>query len=167
MFERVANQSCDISNRSQLDHGFDDELDHPHIVGLKASRPSSPTKPGQPLGYQPNPHPYAIKTISTGIPSRSATTSTSISHSHNHYVPLVPTPSPKKPSFSHSERGSRHRYSRSLTDDSSPRPLPPPPDDITFPSRRSRGRAETLPTFDSANPKQWSSAQLAAKFPDY
>ena len=53
-----------------------------------------------------------------------------------------------------------------MTDDGSPRPLPPPPDDVPYPSRRSRGRAETLPTFDSANPKQWSSAQLAAKFPD-
>ena len=66
-----------------------------------------------------NPHPYAIKTTSTALLSRS-NSSTQSSYSSHYYVP----PSPK-----HSG-DTRHRYSRSETSldvTTSPRPLPVPP----------------------------------------
>ncbi|GLB44719.1 hypothetical protein LshimejAT787_1800560 [Lyophyllum shimeji] len=140
-----------------------------------SSRPSSPTKPGVSLheSLKPNPHPYAIKTTSTGILSRSATTSPSVSHSQNHYVPLSPSPSPTKSTHSDYERrGSRHRYSRSLTDEI-PRPLPVPPEELYYQQQHGHGharsRAETLPTHmsdPSANPKTWTYEQLAQNVPE-
>ncbi|KAF5379848.1 hypothetical protein D9615_005822 [Tricholomella constricta] len=140
-----------------------------------SSRPSSPTKPGValPEGLKANPHPYAIKTTSTGILSRSATTSSSVSLSHNHYVPVSPSPSPTKASHrGHSERGSRHRYSRSLTDDI-PRPLPVPPEELYYQQKpapgHTRSRADTLPaelSDSNANPKSWTPEQLAANVPE-
>ncbi|KAF8071469.1 hypothetical protein FPV67DRAFT_1481335 [Lyophyllum atratum] len=140
-----------------------------------SSRPSSPTKPGTSLhaALRPNPHPYAIKTTSTGILSRSGTTSTSVSHSRNHYVPLSPSPSPTKATHpGYAERGSRHRYSRSLTDEI-PRSLPVPPEELYYQHQQgdghTRSRAETLPaqiSDPSANPKLWSSEQLAENVPE-
>jgi len=136
---------------------------------------------------KPNPHPYAIKTTSTGLLSRSVIAANSTSTPY-HYVPSSPSPSPTKLTHSNGKE-SKHRYSRSLTSDELPRPLPIPPpspceddrSDVFRSSRYShqgstRGRprrSETLPpgsTFprislshtDETNPKQWDPAELAA-----
>lgn len=95
---------------------------------------------------KPNPHPYAIKTTSTGLLSRSATTPSSTASAPYYYVPTSPSPSPTK---ANAPRPSRHRYSRSLTS-TDPRPLPAPP-------------GESLPlAFNSPQgPKQWTPEQLA------
>ncbi|KAG6864275.1 hypothetical protein C0991_010912 [Blastosporella zonata] len=140
-----------------------------------SSRPSSPTKPGAVISdvFKPNPHPYAIKTTSTGILSRSSSTLSSAFQSHNHYVPISPSTSPTKANYQgHSERGSRHRYSRSLTDDSSPRPLPAPPEDLYYsqqqPVGQVRSRADSLSETldDTTNPKSWTFEQLATNVPE-
>ncbi|KAG5650244.1 hypothetical protein H0H81_000197 [Sphagnurus paluster] len=147
---------------------------------LSSSRPSSPTKPGIPLpeSLRPNAHPYAIKTTSTGILSRSATTSSSTSHSYNHYVPLPPQSPTKVTHGTHAERGSRHRYSRSLTEENMPRPLPVPPEELYQQQQQQqqqnanghvRTRAETLPgqlSEPGANPKLWTPEQLAVNVPE-
>ncbi|TFK17263.1 hypothetical protein FA15DRAFT_552646, partial [Coprinopsis marcescibilis] len=86
---------------------------------------------------KPNPHPYAIKTTSTGALSRSSNASPHYRIDQHHYVPPSPSSSPSP------TRGSGgHRYSQSLTDVSGtpgpesvaatvgkhpPRPLPFPP----------------------------------------
>lgn len=117
-------------------------------------RPVSPTKP--------NPHPYAIKTTSTALLSRSnSSPQHPPNHGRNYYVPTSPSPS-ASPSPTRTAHG--HRYSRSLTSDQ-PRPLPAPPD---VPTRQKR--ADTLPTpptdvedpLLTSNPKEWSSLQLAS-----
>ncbi|KAF8955706.1 hypothetical protein BDZ97DRAFT_1856370 [Flammula alnicola] len=84
----------------------------------------SPTKQ-----TQPNAHPYAIKTTSTALLSRSTSSSAQHASSVHRYVPV----SPSSPSDANGQgidksrhRPSRHRYSRSLTSDM-PLPLPPPP----------------------------------------
>ncbi|KAG6809789.1 hypothetical protein H0H92_014738 [Tricholoma furcatifolium] len=136
-----------------------------------SSQPSSPAKPGAILSdvFKPNPHPYAIKTTSTGVLSRSTS---SVSRSHNnHYVPSSPSPSPTKAHFpEYSERGSRHRYSRSLTEESIPRPLPVPPDELYEPRRSGsrRSRADILPSTleDGMDPKSWTFEQLSANVPE-
>ncbi|KAG6846139.1 hypothetical protein H0H93_015779, partial [Arthromyces matolae] len=137
-----------------------------------SSQPSSPTKPGSVISdvFKPNPHPYAIKTTSTGILSRSS--SKSNAHSQNHFVPVSPSPSPTKSNFtSYTERGSRHRYSRSLTEDQNPRPLPVPPEEQYYShphNERPRSRAHSLTenSDDTPNPKSWSFEQLAVNVPD-
>ncbi|KAF8149095.1 hypothetical protein B0H34DRAFT_811661 [Crassisporium funariophilum] len=127
-----------------------------------------------------NAHPYAIKTTSTALLSRSNSTSSPHSSAH-HYVPTSPSPthtSPTKPHRPH--RPSRHRYSRSLTGEG-PRPLPAPPSPSPSPTRgleededtprRRGGRADTLPSADSPfnaqklelpdDPKAWTPAQVS------
>ncbi|KAF9448486.1 hypothetical protein P691DRAFT_669333, partial [Macrolepiota fuliginosa MF-IS2] len=95
---------------------------------LAFPRSSSPVKES----LRSNPHPYAIKTTSTGILTRSNSTHSSSSTPH-HFVPSSPT----KPKANH-PRPSGHRYSRSLNAEL-PRPLPIPPN---FPSSPSPTRAE-------------------------
>ncbi|KAF8343294.1 hypothetical protein F5887DRAFT_885996, partial [Amanita rubescens] len=68
---------------------------------------------------KPNPHPYLIKTTSTGVLSRSNSTTKSTTP-YQYYVPQSPG-SPSKDS------GGRHRYSKSFNSDSVPSPLPVPP----------------------------------------
>ncbi|KAF6746930.1 hypothetical protein DFP72DRAFT_921590 [Ephemerocybe angulata] len=95
---------------------------------------SSPYPPQIPI-VKPNAHPYAIKTTSTALLSR---TSSSPHHSstYRHYVPPSPTSSsggsPTKRSsgqFTNSNgnamEGRSHRYSRSMSD--APPALPAPP----------------------------------------
>lgn len=128
--------------------------------------PASPPKP--------HVHPYAIKTTSSAILTRSNSALTP-AHSSHYYVPTSTSPS------------SKHRYSRSDTDVNglSPRPLPVPPspqsptkashrvfgtprsvEDIQAPLWRTK-RAETLPSLPApslaksedlpSNPKRmWS-----------
>lgn len=97
---------------------------------------------------QPNPHPYAIRTTSTALLSRSNSSPKHSNHP-NHYVPSSPSPSPtRQKSISSHPNGHGHRYSRSLSSDS-PRPLPVPP---------SLTANNDLPL----NVKSWSSVQLAS-----
>ena len=123
-----------------------------------------------------NQHPYAIKTTSTAILTRSNSSGFVAPHQH-HYIPTTPSPSPSK-----------HRHSKSDLSQArpSPRPLPIPPsfESPTKPSKKSvtddelftqRTRAETLPTFPNpplpspvkvddlpSNPRVWTTSQLAS-----
>ncbi|KAF9049022.1 hypothetical protein BJ165DRAFT_1074486 [Panaeolus papilionaceus] len=113
-------------------------LHHHHHTG---SNPTVSTAPHTPK-HDPNPHPYAIKTTSTALLSRSSSRSSSHYDSYHHYVPSSPSPSSPimrkgfgrggaSASESEGEDGTntgtgRHRYSRSLTGDEVP-PLPVPP----------------------------------------
>ncbi|KAK1231710.1 hypothetical protein PQX77_005196 [Marasmius sp. AFHP31] len=64
-----------------------------------------------PEQLRPNPHPYAIKTTSTALLSRS--NSASSKHTKHHYIPSTPP--------------SRHRTTSSASNIEIPRPLPIPP----------------------------------------
>ena len=100
----------------------------------------NPTKPvfhHQNDELKPNPHPYPIKTTSTGVLTRSNSTTKSTTP-YQYYVPQSPG-SPSKDSFQNVQngstpgrgdkerRGGKHRYSKSLNSNSAPRPLPVPP----------------------------------------
>ena len=128
-----------------------------------ASRSSSPTKLGAAISdvLKPNPHPYAIKTTSTGILSRSSSSSSS-AHSQNHYVPVSPSPT-KQHYTDYPERKYRHRYSRSFTDENNPRPLPVPSEDLYYHQHR-QSFSECLD--NSVNPKLWTCEQLADNVPE-
>lgn len=102
----------------------------------------------------PNTHPYAIKTTSTGLLTRSNSSSQNVYVSRHYYVPPSPTAtkheealhSPRTPPFFRRI----HRLSKSLSGEdsfepSNKRPLPTPP---PHPS--------TLPSYESPeNPEQW------------
>jgi hypothetical protein len=142
---------------------------------------NSPSSLAFPSAHKPNPHPYAVKTTSTALLSRS-------NSSHNsqapktHYVPLSPGPSPTRPS----QKAHGHRYSKSLSDESpSPLPIPVGANKLAtaststplYPAPLGRSkRADTLPSVRSetivtlappledlpSNPKQWTPAQLSS-----
>ena len=147
------------------------------------SVPSSPN-PMASMGFpsmvheriEPNPHPYAIRTTSTGLLSRSNSSGRNITASHHHYIPVPPSPTKQE------RKG--HRPARSLTSSPSltylkpPQPLPVPAD---FKSNAKhvprRVRAETLPTIMTtevapvgslasaelpANPKLWTVSQVSS-----
>ncbi|PCH42681.1 hypothetical protein WOLCODRAFT_89955 [Wolfiporia cocos MD-104 SS10] len=135
--------------------------------------PPSPTSPKYSFpavlkhdpNLKPNPHPYAVKTTTSGVLSRSNSSSHNVNVTRHYYVP-------SSPSTGHSpDNGKSHKMSKSLSTiaDSptrpSPRPLPTPPmltapliDDHQTnglhmegehqPSRRNK-RAETLPSIPS------------------
>ncbi|KIM37341.1 hypothetical protein M413DRAFT_277759 [Hebeloma cylindrosporum] len=103
------------------------------------------SKPGSSQLTQPNAHPYAIKTTSTALLSRSTSSNAQSANAVHRYVPLSASPSSPSSPFHHRgdgydddddgereygtrrhSRPSRHRYSRSLTD-TGPLPLPVPP----------------------------------------
>ncbi|KAG1735351.1 uncharacterized protein EDB91DRAFT_1145060 [Suillus paluster] len=132
----------------------------------------------------PNAHPYAIKTTSSAVLSRSNSSPHSAHSVKHHYIP----PSPTRP---------RHRYTSSLSSvedvnvneipSPSPSPLPVPPslptrgssvflsDDATPPRRLKRAETlpptATIPVIDDIavaednnlprNPKHWSTDDLA------
>jgi len=159
----------------------------PTMSTAASSPPSSSSGFRFPKKETPNAHPYAIKTTSTALLSRSNSSS---SHaSAHHYVPTSPSPTSAQHSPTKHHRPSRHRYSRSLTSDA-PLPLPPPPNsNITSSSpssspvhrqyadedddtpRRRVQRAETLPSSVGApvptldlpdDPKTWTPSQLSS-----
>jgi hypothetical protein len=134
-------------------------------ASVLGSPPDQPWAPSPRKRVDPNPHPYAIRTASSALLSRSGSSASQASARH-FYLPASPGPSPNRPA---------HRFTRSLDsaegedalrlggETSSPRPLPPPPPgaqppaghitagpisaapgDNTTPVRRTR-RAETLP----------------------
>lgn len=121
-----------------------------------------------------NKHPYAIKTTSTALLTRSSSSGFVTSHQH-HYMPTTPSPSPSK-----------HRHSKSDLARPSPRPLPIPPS-FEPPAKLQKSvgsddaivsyrvRAETLPTLPNpplpspvkvedlpSNPRVWTTSQLAS-----
>lgn len=133
---------------------------------------------------KPNPHPYAIRTTSTGVLSRS--NSSGHNASRHHYVPI-----PTSPTRQREARRRPHKHSKSLNEEGSyfelgaPQPLPVPSSfvsNIQSPRRsqeslQPRRRAETLPsslTADGAplaelatpelpsNPKLWTPSQLSS-----
>ncbi|KAH7884890.1 hypothetical protein F5I97DRAFT_1929723 [Phlebopus sp. FC_14] len=145
--------------------------------------PPFPTSSKQPTPIQPNAHPYAIKTTSSALLSRSNSSPHTIHPPKHHYVPPSPT-------------RQRHRHSSSLSlvegvsvnEVTHPAPLPTPPSFSASPTRPSfpvskvntprRMRADTLPTGSTtpmvgttnntildgdlpSNPKQWSTEQSA------
>ncbi|KAG1820820.1 uncharacterized protein BJ212DRAFT_1477916 [Suillus subaureus] len=155
---------------------------------VSSSAPTAPMQSKKHSTILPNAHPYAIKTTSSAVLSRSNSSPHSSPSVKHHYVP----PSPTRP---------RHRHTPSLSSVEGvsvneiprPSPLPVPPsfhsipptrascslsNDIT-PSRRLR-RADTLPSSaslpalnDSAvtednelprNPKHWSTDDFASHF---
>lgn len=123
-----------------------------------------------PKKQKPNPHPYAIKTSTTGLLSNSSSFSTT-SGTH-HYIPPSPSPSPTQTGFEGEGRytttTTRHRYSSS----ESPRPLPLPPsaagllgsdDDDDTPRRGITTRAQraySLPQLPK-DPKRWTPAEVS------
>ncbi|KAJ3969618.1 hypothetical protein EV361DRAFT_919923 [Lentinula raphanica] len=132
-------------------------------------RSASPTKES----LRPNAHPYAIKTTSTALLSRSNSSSRNHYSSHHHYVPQTPpatSPGPRK----HSSAHYRHRYSTSLSTDNLPRPLPVPPSptkDVPNEGSGKRFRTYSHTAVSSApltledlppNPKLWTPSQLCA-----
>ncbi|EDR07290.1 uncharacterized protein LACBIDRAFT_388494 [Laccaria bicolor S238N-H82] len=156
-------------------------------------RTSSPTKESTSIkptsnAVKPNAHPYAIKTTSTGVLSRSSSSPHHQVHStaltQHHYVPATPSSSGQvSPTKYKPHRESRHRYSRSLTSEE-PKSLPVPPsrspspspapggadeeDDNTPRMRPRTKRADTLPSSSiptlelPEDPKTWSPTHLAA-----
>ena len=67
-----------------------------------------------------NPHPYAIKTTSTGVLTRS--NSAHSTHSTHHFVPSSPT----KPKVNQTRQSEGHKYNH-IPNEELPRPLPIPP----------------------------------------
>ncbi|THH31226.1 hypothetical protein EUX98_g2991 [Antrodiella citrinella] len=124
----------------------------------------------------PNPHPYAIKTTSTGLLSRSSSTGFNTNASKNHYVPL--SPSPTRSSFHGNEKKHRATKSQYIPESSptkAPRPLPAPPafssgdghgstDEASAP-RRAR-RADTLPSVPSSAPSPFINTPIPVSVVD-
>ncbi|KAF8274617.1 hypothetical protein EI94DRAFT_1695765 [Lactarius quietus] len=129
---------------------------------------------------KPNPHPYAIKTTSTGILTRS---NSSGHNTPSRYLytppPGTPSRSPTKPTREYRS----HRHSASLTNEL-PLPLPSPlvsfpvhsqcgqsEDDVSLCRQRADTLPSYLPTIDAvsaepeedlpSNPKTWTPTQLS------
>ncbi|KAF8829131.1 hypothetical protein HHX47_DHR3000919 [Lentinula edodes] len=132
-------------------------------------RSTSPTKES----LRPNAHPYAIKTTSTALLSRSNSSSRTHDSSHHHYVPRTP-PATSLGHRKHEGAHYRHRYSSSLSSDNIPRPLPVPPSPTKEAVNDSSGKHPRTfynPVVFSApltledlppNPKLWTPSQLCA-----
>ncbi|KAJ3869822.1 hypothetical protein EV359DRAFT_76433 [Lentinula novae-zelandiae] len=132
-------------------------------------RSTSPTKES----LRPNAHPYAIKTTSTALLSRSNSSSKTHDSSHHHYVPRTP-PATSLGHRKHEGAHYRHRYSSSLSSDNIPRPLPVPPSPTKEAVDDSSGKHPRTffnPVVFSApltledlppNPKLWTPSQLCA-----
>ena len=102
----------------------------PHADAMTDDAEPLPSPPilhhHQPDALKPNPHPYPIKTTSTGVLSRSNSTTKSTSP-YQYYVPQSPNNKDGQKAGGMERRGGRHKYSKSLTSDSVPSPLPVPP----------------------------------------
>ena len=153
------------------------------ISTVPSSAPFVPTAK-QNSFIKPNPHPYAIKTTSTGVLTRSNSTTQNTQSSHHSYVPSSPTHG-----RSPDAKTKRHRLSKSLNDESfsAPRPLPTPPDRISssktaqvdigavqddWSTPRKSKRADAFPSGAEvtpvkledlpSNPKVWTPSQLSS-----
>lgn len=128
--------------------------------------PSYSPAPNQDRFIKPNPHPYAIKTTSSGLLTRSNSTSQNTQASRHYYVPPSPTQEQTR-------RPRTHRLSKSLTN-AAPRPLPTPPDHISTLQSPPEGLSWLTPRSDSveishikledlpSNPKVWTPSQLSS-----
>jgi hypothetical protein len=137
-----------------------------------STEPTSPSYGESSKQFKPNPHPYAIKTTSTGILTRSNST-TSQNTSKHFYVPQSPSRS-----NSFQAKSKNHRLSKSLSTDPlpspNPRPLPTPPTDVddwtshkwnkpADISSGSHGNSNTVKLEDlPSNPKIWTPSQLSS-----
>lgn len=121
----------------------------------------STTSYSTPKKQPPNPHPYAIKTTSTGLLSRNSSSSSTASATHHYIPPCSPSPSPTQARFGGDT--TRHRYSTS----ESPRPLPPPPsaaallDDDDTPRRVQRAYSLPQEIKLPEDPKRWTPAEVS------
>ncbi|KAM5544842.1 hypothetical protein V8D89_001740 [Ganoderma adspersum] len=141
----------------------------PNPPPVPSYQPTSPSKKDPAL--KPNPHPYAIKTASTALLSRSSSSGYNVNATHHYYIP-------PSPNHSRSDSGKGHRSTRSLTavpespGREAPRPLPIPPEldntqprkdggggsagyvsaDEPFKGRRRPRRSETLPIIPIPSP---------------
>ncbi|KXN91747.1 hypothetical protein AN958_12361 [Leucoagaricus sp. SymC.cos] len=88
--------------------------------------PSHPLPSPTTKDKETNFHPYAIKTTSTGILTRSNSTKSTNSSIHR-FVPSSPTTGKGDEKGVKRLSGRQHKYSRSLNADELPRPLPVPP----------------------------------------
>ncbi|KAL1949910.1 hypothetical protein VTO73DRAFT_8791 [Trametes versicolor] len=152
----------------------------PSVTSISASSSSSTRKDSS---LRPNPHPYAIKTTSTALLTRS-TSEYNVNATHHYYVPL-------SPHSNKSDVGKGHRATKSLTSMAesptreAPRPLPIPPaldipadrrngngiggyvsaDEASKPRRRPR-RSETMPVIPLSNPGLLAPAPTVDELPD-
>ncbi|KAI1792113.1 hypothetical protein LXA43DRAFT_972705 [Ganoderma leucocontextum] len=133
-------------------------------------QPVSPSKKDPAL--KPNPHPYAIKTTSTALLTRSNSSGYNVNATHHYYIPT-------SPNNSRSDSGKVHRPTRSLNSvpespgREAPRPLPIPPeldntqarrdgnagsggyvsaDEVVSKAPRRPRRSETLPIISLPSP---------------
>jgi len=95
---------------------------------------SSPSRSSAPR----NEHPYAFKSTSSAILTRSNSIGNNSRHTHHSYTPTTP----QSPGLSHSQ-SIGHRHTRSLSNVVSPAPLPMPPSPST---------PACLGTFDASGP---------------
>lgn len=163
----VTNDMAALSTSPQKKHTF------PSVYqpGERGSAPSTP-----------NNHPYAIRTTSTAVLTRSNSSGHTAQFTHV-YIPTTPSRSSMQ----------KHRYTKSdIGRTTEPRPLPIPPalespqkknsslerskasEDLLFPPLRTR-RSETLPSVAAppppspvkiddlpSNPRVWTTSQLAS-----
>ena len=111
---------------------------------------SSPLRSSAPR----NEHPYAFKSTSSAILTRSNSIGNNSRHSHHSYTPAAPP----TPGLSRSQ-SIGHRHTRSLSNVAPPTPLPMPPSspsparpgsfDASSPAPSRVKRRETLPSFPS------------------
>lgn len=150
---------------------------------------SLPSIPPSPINtdpaLRPNPHPYAIRTTSTALLTRSNSTGYNTNATRHYYVPLSPGP---RSNAIRTHRPSKSQPSNLDNFNKAPRPLPVPPafptappvngyasaDETFVPPRRLK-RADTLPSYSTytpptvsvtlddlpSNPKLWSPSQLS------
>lgn len=145
-------------------------LPNPPVQSPSPSKYSFPSPSKLDPNLKPNPHPYAVKTTTSALLTRSNSSNHNVEATRHYYVPLSPNAS-RSP-----ESTKGHKISKSLTavaesPSRSPRPLPAPPmgssantspvhsadaslsgydADTSYPRRTKR--ADTLPTFPSEQP---------------
>ena len=114
--------------------------------------PSFPSPTKSDSGLKANPHPYAIRTTSSGLLTRSNSSGYNI-HVKHRYVPISPKTNRSESIKTHRSTQSLHSFNESPTT-GGPRPLPAPPglenggyvsaDDAPASKRRPR-RGQTMP----------------------
>ncbi|KAI0833856.1 hypothetical protein BC628DRAFT_1427720 [Trametes gibbosa] len=121
----------------------------PSVTSLSLSSPYRTD-----TGLKPNPHPYAIKTTSTALLTRSHTAEHNVSATHHYYVPLSPNPSKSEATKGHRATKSLNSMSESPTREA-PRPLPiPPPLDTPSDRRNGFGSAGYASADESSKPRR-------------
>ena len=126
-------------------------LPSPSTVGFPASKGSpnlaSPSRSSAPR----NEHPYAFKSTSSAVLTRSNSIGNNSRHTHHSYTPVTP----QSPGLSRSQ-STGHRHTKSLSNAAPPTPLPMPPSpstparlgsfDANIPAPYRVERCDTLPS---------------------